>query len=264
MAGLTQAVADLLYAALGHLHDDRYLQSVPQQDHGGLAGLADDDHSQYYNQTRGDARYLRAVPQQDHGGLAGLGDDDHTQYYNQARGDARYMQLGSVGLTLIEDKNLTTGAAASFDFQNIPNTYSHLKIELVGRSTYNGAYMNFFMKFNNDAGNKYIGMLQYGSGRAEQYTAGSPNTCGYANAATSTANYFDSYEITIPNYASTHHYPTWQCRGSQFLAASAGNMWIYDAMGKYLDLSGISRITLYPGLGSSWAQWSRATLYGMK
>jgi len=30
----------------------------------------------------------------DHGALTGLSDDDHTQYYNQTRGDARYSQLG--------------------------------------------------------------------------------------------------------------------------------------------------------------------------
>lgn len=30
----------------------------------------------------------------DHGALTGLLDDDHTQYFNQARGDARYSQLG--------------------------------------------------------------------------------------------------------------------------------------------------------------------------
>jgi len=34
------------------------------------------------------------VPPTDHGSLEGLSDDDHTQYYNQARGDARYSQLG--------------------------------------------------------------------------------------------------------------------------------------------------------------------------
>jgi hypothetical protein len=28
-------------------------------DHGALSGLADDDHSQYHNDTRGDARYLK-------------------------------------------------------------------------------------------------------------------------------------------------------------------------------------------------------------
>jgi len=31
--------------------------SAPAQDHGSLAGLADDDHSQYHNDTRGDLRY---------------------------------------------------------------------------------------------------------------------------------------------------------------------------------------------------------------
>lgn len=30
-----------------------------QVDHGGLSGLSDDDHSQYHNDTRGDARYLK-------------------------------------------------------------------------------------------------------------------------------------------------------------------------------------------------------------
>lgn len=33
--------------------------TVPQLPHSGLAGLSGDDHTQYYNQTRGDARYLK-------------------------------------------------------------------------------------------------------------------------------------------------------------------------------------------------------------
>lgn len=76
-------------------------------DHGLLTGLADDDHAQYHNNTRGDARYsvlahLHAATyapvakgvtngdthdhaggdgaQVDHGGLGGLTDDDHAQY----------------------------------------------------------------------------------------------------------------------------------------------------------------------------------------
>jgi len=65
-------------------------------DHGALTGLSDDDHTQYHNDTRGDARYAPIAKgvtngdshdhsggdgaQVDHGGLAGLTDDDHTQY----------------------------------------------------------------------------------------------------------------------------------------------------------------------------------------
>ncbi|MHB8996924.1 MAG: hypothetical protein ACYC63_16900 [Armatimonadota bacterium] len=76
-------------------------------DHGYLNGIGDDDHTQYYNQPRGDARYSLTThlhsgtyalvqygiangnnhdhsggdgAQIDHGGLAGLADDDHLQY----------------------------------------------------------------------------------------------------------------------------------------------------------------------------------------
>jgi hypothetical protein len=49
-------------------------------DHGALTGLADDDHSQYYNQARGDVRYSQLGHNHDHGALTGLADDDHTQY----------------------------------------------------------------------------------------------------------------------------------------------------------------------------------------
>ncbi len=75
-------------------------------DHGDLAGLAGDDHTQYHNNTRGDARYTPIAErvtngnahdhvggdgaQIDHGGLAGLNGDDHAQYHTDARGDARY------------------------------------------------------------------------------------------------------------------------------------------------------------------------------
>jgi len=85
VGSLTQEQADLLYAAILHLHDDVYSPLGHGHDHGGLAGLGDDDHGQYYNQARGDARYLQSVPQQDHGGLAGLGDNDHPQYKTDYR-----------------------------------------------------------------------------------------------------------------------------------------------------------------------------------
>lgn len=91
-------------------------------DHGALTGLSDDDHTQYHNDTRGDARYYTQIQlnagqldtryyteaeidalllgyslvghAHDHGTLTGLSDDDHTQYHNDARGDARYSLLG--------------------------------------------------------------------------------------------------------------------------------------------------------------------------
>ncbi len=42
----------------------------------------------------GDAHYSQLGHNHDHGQLDGLADDDHTQYHNDTRGDARYSQLG--------------------------------------------------------------------------------------------------------------------------------------------------------------------------
>ena len=53
-------------------------------DHGGFSGLADDDHTQYYNAARLTKAVIDALAV-DHGALSGLADDDHTQYYNAAR-----------------------------------------------------------------------------------------------------------------------------------------------------------------------------------
>lgn len=51
----------------------------------------------------------------DHGALTGLGDDDHTQYHNNTRGDARYLQLtgGTVTGVTAYQSNLNVGGNAS-------------------------------------------------------------------------------------------------------------------------------------------------------
>jgi len=73
-------------------------------DHGVLAGLGDDDHTQYFNS----ARHTKAAHDAlglEHGSLSGLTDDDHTQYFNSARHtkavhDALGLEHGSLsGLT---------------------------------------------------------------------------------------------------------------------------------------------------------------------
>jgi len=117
-AGVPDAGKPIVLDAGGQI--DATMINDADVDHGNLTGLGDDDHSQYHNDTRGDARYfteaehintsagagdagkpiiLNADGQVDatmisavgdHGNLTGLGDDDHSQYHNDTRGDARY------------------------------------------------------------------------------------------------------------------------------------------------------------------------------
>lgn len=106
-------------------------------DHGDLVGLADDDHTQYHNNTRGDARYyqqtefvITATPGApvkldgdgnidavqindadiDHGGIGGLADDDHTQY-TKADGTRAFTGDQSMGTKKLT--SLGNGAADS-------------------------------------------------------------------------------------------------------------------------------------------------------
>jgi hypothetical protein len=169
-----------------------------------------------------------------------------------------------IGWIMLEDINLTGGTQASFDFQSIPATFKHLKIELVGRSTRAAqVFDSVTLKANNDSGNNYFGYLQFRGGSSEQVSAGAPFSVTFVGAASTPANWQSNAEITLYNYASTNIYKTWQTRGMDFENSAAGGLWIYDGGGLWASTAAISRLTLTPSNGS-WAQYSRATLYGMK
>lgn len=105
-------------------------------DHGSLGGLADDDHTQYYNATRGDARYAVLAKgvtngdshnhfggdgaQVDHGGLSGLSDDDHSIYHNDTRGDVRYLKLQGAAAQTI---NAAGSSDANLIIESVSNPY---------------------------------------------------------------------------------------------------------------------------------------------
>lgn len=78
----------------------------------------------------------------DHGALTGLADDDHTQYHNDARGDARYSPLGhahtgtyqplDADLTTIAalDSGTSTGVMATEAAGWVKRTYAQVKTSL--------------------------------------------------------------------------------------------------------------------------------------
>lgn len=79
-AGAGDAGKPVVLDAAGHI--DATMVNDADIDHGSVGGLADDDHTQYHNDTRGDARYFKSSTPSaiDHGSISGLSDDDHTQY----------------------------------------------------------------------------------------------------------------------------------------------------------------------------------------
>lgn len=91
-SGLTHPAGSVIRMSIMSQHltdindraDDLQAQVTALSDHGGLVGLADDDHPQYYNATR-HTKSLHDALGIDHGLLTGRSDDDHTQYHTDAR-----------------------------------------------------------------------------------------------------------------------------------------------------------------------------------
>lgn len=71
----------------------------------------------------------------DHGSIGGLGDDDHTQYYNQARGDARYSLLAHRHPALYD--STLTNTAISFDASADGTLAGNLTLASTKKITFN-------------------------------------------------------------------------------------------------------------------------------
>jgi len=117
--GLVDLAIDQLMGLVSNLDD---LDDITITEPGDNDLLAyDDGTSQWVNQTANEAGLATENHEHDHGDMGGLADDDHTQYHTDARGDARYPPLARTisttsplagGGNLSANRTLTVGAAS--------------------------------------------------------------------------------------------------------------------------------------------------------
>lgn len=275
--GLTKEQADLLYAAIAHLHDDRYSQLGHEHDHGALTGLADDDHTQYFNQTRGDARYSQIG--HGHNDLYSLLTHHHNSSYipdapsdgkNYVRKNAAWVEAAAASspdVVLIARQELSS-AQATIDFQNIPSTYKHLRVHYSLRSTRTPQASDIVtLKVNNDAASgSYESMLYYWYySNTWGNTNASVSTLAwmtYATAAGALANSFGSGFIEIPEYAKTDRLKIMQTRGGMLQSITI-HPEIYDGMAVWRSTAAIDRLTFGLNIGPNFAAGCVVSLYGV-
>lgn len=165
--------------------------------------------------------------------------------------------------TFIKIASVTVGSggAANIDFQNIPATYTDLKVVASIRLT-SGGDGNLFFTFNNSTSSlSWRGL--YGTGSAAGSNNGTTSGLlgGIITGATNTASVFGSAEIYIPNYTSSNNKSASAESVSENNATAA---YQFMAASLWSNTAVINRIILFEGSNTNFAQYSTATLYGIK
>jgi hypothetical protein len=151
--------------------------------------------------------------------------------------------------------------AASMDFTSIPATYTDLCLKVSARTNRVDINDGVRVKINNST-STYTQRALYGNGTsASSYTDTLPleNGAG-ANASTSTSSTFSNTEWYFPNYA-----------GSNYKSVSSDGVVENNATGGIQNMvanlwstvTAISSLIIIPGYGTTFQQYSTASLYGI-
>lgn len=168
------------------------------------------------------------------------------------------------GMQLISD-TLLVGSAADITISSIPNTFRHLKLYLSGRGDTVASAVECDLQFNGDTGTNYAYQWLYGSGATPSASEGLSKGVLYLaimSAASNTANFASSAEITIYDYAATTFFKTATCLNANMRANSTGSLVTLNSSGIWMSTSAITAIKIFPAAGNFIAG-TRATLYGL-
>lgn len=158
-----------------------------------------------------------------------------------------------------------SGTASDITFSSIPQTYTHLQLRLMARSTgTGGGSVDTLYQLNGDTtASNYRTHLIYGDGTS---AAGVDNTnvayiTDIANASTTTG-IFGVAVVDFLDYTNTNKYKVSRSIGGFDANNSAAN-YLLSISSLWLNTAAITSIKLYIN-GNSFAQYSHAALYGIR
>jgi hypothetical protein len=153
-----------------------------------------------------------------------------------------------------------SGGASSIDFTSIPSTFTDLQLVFTARNTGSSNVFTQLTFNGNTSSYSYRGLYGSGSAASSFNGSGAYIYVGDMDLSTYTANTFSSESVYIPNYAgSTNKSVSIDSVNENNATAAAA----YFVAGLWSNTAAINQITLTPG-GGSYAQYSTATLYGIK
>lgn len=165
--------------------------------------------------------------------------------------------------TKIASVTVGSGGASSIDFTSIPSTYTDLCLKVSARTNAvgSGYYTRLRLQINGSTTGYSNRLLYNADGTAASATSTDYITFFYETGTSATANTFSNGEIYIPNYAGSNYKSTSsdsvsENNGTQIIQALNAGLWSNTAAITQLTITDASSYTL--------AQYSTATLYGIK
>jgi hypothetical protein len=185
-------------------------------------------------------------------------------------------KTGATGISLALDNNymepiastvVGSGGSSIIIFNDIPQTYKHLQIRGIGRTnrSANGDYG--LVRFNGDSSaSNYTSHYVQGNGStvATGVYQQSFTGCLWSRwaAASDASSIFGVGIFDILDYTNTNKYTTTRDLGG--LDTNTSNSQMNFESSVWLANTEITTIAIIPGAGTSWNEYSRFSLYGIK
>jgi hypothetical protein len=159
----------------------------------------------------------------------------------------------------------TLASAGALDISNLAQTYDHLELIFMGRSSRSSSTDGLYVYFNNDTTNaNYRGQYVFSnSTTSASSSSGDEPYLGFFPAASATAGYFGIMRAIIPFYTSTvlNHMIDLQIS----TRVDATTMYIVHGGAQWESTTAINRLKLYPvNSPNTWEAGSRLQIFGLK
>jgi hypothetical protein len=163
----------------------------------------------------------------------------------------------------IQTVTVGAGGSSSIQFSSIPQTYTHLQLRCLTKTSNAGAPYAMQIRFNGDSGANYAYHRLIGNGSAASAlgtTGASQASLNYMSASGET-NIFSGAVVDILDYTNTNKNTVHRTLGG-YDANGSGNATFFS--GVWLNTAAVSSITVISESGSTLAQYSSIALYGIK
>jgi len=150
-------------------------------------------------------------------------------------------------------------------FTNIPNTYTHLQVRLIGRDSPAATVGDLRFRFNSDSGNNYTYHSLQGDGSSAISVAQTATNYGRFGrntlvASSSTASVFCANIVDILDYSNTNKNKTVRTLAG-YDTNGSGRIELLSSL--WMSTSAITSIEMVSD-GGSFVQYTQFALYGVK